>query len=93
MEETKRIPERSEIAKEDTWATEDMFASDEAWEQELATVEADKEKVLTYAGRLGESADVLYAYLSDMEAMDGKIEISPDIRVLTFDNFEMVFFC
>ena len=75
MEETKRIPERSEIAKEDTWATEDMFASDEAWEQELATVEADKEKVLTYAGRLGESADVLYAYLSDMEAMDGKIEI------------------
>ena len=75
MEETKRIPERSEIAKEDTWATEDMFASDEAWEQELATVEADKEKVLTYAGRLGENADVLYAYLSDMEAMDGKIEI------------------
>jgi len=37
MEEIKKIPQRAEIAKEDTWATEDLFASDEAWEQELAT--------------------------------------------------------
>ena len=32
MEEIKKIPERSEIAKEDTWAIEDLYESDEAWE-------------------------------------------------------------
>ena len=30
MEEMKKIPQRDEIALEDKWATEDMFASDEA---------------------------------------------------------------
>ena len=29
MEETVKIPARSEIAREDTWATEDLFATDE----------------------------------------------------------------
>ena len=27
-----RIRERNEIPVEDTWATEDMYVSDEAWE-------------------------------------------------------------
>ena len=39
MEDIKKIPQRDEIALEDKWATEDMFASDEAWEAELATIE------------------------------------------------------
>jgi len=75
MEETNKIRKRSEIPVEDTWATEDMYVSDEAWEQELATIEADKEKVLTYAGRLGESADTLYQYLCEMEAVNEKVEL------------------
>ena len=44
MEKTNKIPQRCEIPVEDTWATEDLFTSDEAWEQELATIEADKAK-------------------------------------------------
>ena len=75
MEETNKIRQRSEIPVEDTWATEDMYVSDAAWEQELATIEADKEKVLTYAGRLAESADTLYEYLCEMEAVNEKVEL------------------
>ena len=30
MEEIKRIPQRSEIAVEDTWNTADLYVSDEA---------------------------------------------------------------
>ena len=41
MEETMKIRERSEIPVEDTWATEDLYATDEAWEAELATLDAD----------------------------------------------------
>ena len=75
MEQNNKIRNRSEIPVEDTWATEDMYVTDEAWEQELATLEADKEKALTYAGRLAESADVLYDYLSNMERIDSKVEL------------------
>lgn len=75
MEETVKIRKRSEIPVEDTWATEDLYATDEAWEAELATLEADKERALTFAGRLAESADVLYAYLEVMEKVDAKAEL------------------
>ncbi len=75
MEQTNQIRKRSEIPVEDTWATEDLFVNDEAWEQELATVSADKEKLQSFAGRLAESADVLYEYLTFMEALDEKISL------------------
>ena len=75
MEETMKIRERSEIPVEDTWATEDLYATDEAWEAELATLDADKEKIVSFAGRLGESGDVLFTYLTEMEALDEKISL------------------
>ena len=67
MSEMNRIPKRSEIAVEDTWALEDLFASDELWEQELAAVSEEGKKMASYAGRLGESGETLYEYLEMME--------------------------
>ena len=75
MEETKKIPARSEIPVEDTWATEDMYASDEAWEAELATLNAAKEQIAAFAGKLSESAQTLYAYLELMENTNSKGEL------------------
>ena len=63
MDQIKKIPQRSEIPVEDKWATEDLYPSDEAWEAELATLEADKAAFVSYAGRLGESGETLYNYL------------------------------
>ncbi len=70
-----KIRERSQIPVEDTWATEDMYPSDEAWEQELATLEQDKEKLVSYAGRLAESGKVLYDYLHLSETTDEKVSL------------------
>ena len=67
MEELNKIRNRSEIPVEDTWATEDLYATDEAWEQELQTLDADKQTLTGYAGHLGESAENLLAYLTAME--------------------------
>ena len=53
METIKAIPKRSDIAVEDTWATEDLFPSDESWEQALATLREDRDTLASYAGRLG----------------------------------------
>ena len=75
MENTKKLPQRSEVLKENTWATEDMYVSDEAWEQELATVKADKDALASFAGKLGESGETLCAYLTRMEQVDAKVEL------------------
>ena len=75
MAQINKIPPRSEIAVEDTWATEDMYATDAAWEQELATLAEDQKVLSGYAGRLAESGDTLYAYLHAMEQVHAKIEL------------------
>ena len=52
MEEITKIRSREEIPVEDTWATEDLYPSDEAWEAELATLEDDKALLSGFAGHL-----------------------------------------
>ena len=68
-----KIRERSEIPVEDTWAVEDLYPSDEAWEQELATLAADKVKAASFAGRLGESGETLYNYFANVEEVSQKV--------------------
>ena len=69
MEEIK-IRKRSEIPVEDTWAIEDLYPSDEAWEQDLARLEETKSLLAAYAGTLGQSGQNLYDYLNQMEQAD-----------------------
>ena len=67
-----KIRERSEIPVEDTWATEDLYINDAAWEEELATLAQDKEVLASYAGKLAESGKTLYDYLYYSEMTDVK---------------------
>jgi len=71
MSETK-IRKRHEIPVEDTWALEHLYATDEAWEAELSTIEEDKAYLSAFAGKLGASAENLLAYLTRMEQVDSK---------------------
>ena len=75
MEEIKKIRSREEISREDKWATEDMYPSDEAWEQELAGIAQDQEKLVAYAGQLGQSGRKLFEYLQIMEQTDEKVSL------------------
>ena len=72
MSETK-IRERHEIPVEDTWATEDLFATDEAWEAELESLSSDQAELVSYAGKLGQSGKTLYDYLYKSEQTDVKV--------------------
>ena len=73
MADIKKIPTRDEIAWEDKWATEDLFPSDEAWEQECATLPSDQEALLSFAGHLSDSGEKLFDYLTKMEQVDVKV--------------------
>ena len=74
MEENK-IRLRNEIPVEDTWALEDLYATDEAWEAELATLAEDQAYMAGFAGKLDESAESLYVYLQRMEQVNAKAEL------------------
>ena len=74
MSETK-IRKRHEVPVEDTWALEHLYATEEAWEEELATIEDDKKYLSAYAGKLGSSAAELLAYLTRMEQVNAKVEL------------------
>ena len=63
MEETKKIRTRAEVPVEDTWAVEDLYPSDAAWEEALNEIVANKDKLSAYAGHLGDSGKTLYDFL------------------------------
>lgn len=55
----KTILPRSEVPEEFTWDLRDVFASDEAWNEELEALKAYPERLAAFAGTLGESAKTL----------------------------------
>lgn len=70
----KKIPKRSEVEKQYTWATEDLFATDALWEEALEAAKVYPEMIAAYRGRLSESAEKLYEYLQLCDDMQVKVE-------------------
>lgn len=68
----KRIPKRSEVDPKYTWALEDIYSSDQAWNEDFKKFQALPEKILEYKGRLGESGETLLEFM----------RLSDDISVL-----------
>ena len=66
------IRKRSEIPVEDTWALEDIYENDEAWEREFATLSEDQAALEGYAGHLGDSAEMLYSFIEKLEKTNAK---------------------
>ena len=65
--ESKTFNNREDIPLRDRWATEDLYASDELWEQELALM-VEKGKVMAgFAGTLGRDAKTLLSYMQKLE--------------------------
>lgn len=70
-----RIPKRSEVKAEYTWATEDIYPTDDAWVEDFKKLRDIPSKLMSYKGRLGESGQTLLEFL----------KLSDDISVLV-DN-------
>lgn len=63
------VKKREDIAKEDKWAIEDLYANDELWQQDYRQVLKLAEKLKEYQGRLSESSQVLAEFMADYESM------------------------
>jgi len=56
MAQSNTLPKRSEVEKQYTWAIEDLFATDELWEEEYNQIKELLPKAESYKGKLAESA-------------------------------------
>lgn len=64
MSHPKSIPERGQIPPEFTWNTADLYQSDQAWQEDFDRLQSMVPQLASYAGRLQESADTLYQYVT-----------------------------
>ena len=75
MSNSEAIRARDQIPQEDTWALEDLYPSDESWEQALSALTARQSEAAAFAGKLGESGETLCAFLHLVEEVDGQSEL------------------
>lgn len=66
----KKTPLRSEIAKEEQWSIQDLYASDALWNQDYEKMQELVKVPCAYAGKVGASADNLLAVLKESDESD-----------------------
>ena len=72
MSEMKKIWKREEIPVEHTWATEDLYATDALWEEDLLKMIEEGKELAAFAGKLNNAED-LYAFLYADEMADLRV--------------------
>ncbi|SFQ44608.1 oligoendopeptidase F [Lachnospiraceae bacterium XBB1006] len=70
MEEVRGLTKRENVKKEDTWATEDLYESDKAWEEDYARLPQFIEKLASFEGKLKESGEAILQYYQACEELD-----------------------
>lgn len=68
------ILKRADVANCNTWALEDIYASDDLWEAEVKTFLELCDILPSYEGHLGDSADTLFDYLATSEKAENLLE-------------------
>ncbi len=64
---TATVPPRAEIAREHTWDTDSIFATESGWEAEMEAVKALLPELSRFEGRLGDGPATLADYLDTTE--------------------------
>ena len=74
MAEQNKVLKRSEVKKENTWATEHFYATDELWQQDYEAQQGLKQELEAFRGTLMTSAMRLYEYFAFYDKLAQKIE-------------------
>ena len=70
---TTDIPKRDEVRKELTWDLEAIFATDDLWEEEFASLQKEIPEIKKFQGKLGESAEQLFNLLDYQDKISGRL--------------------
>lgn len=69
MEQEHNLPPRHEVANEFKWRLEDIYVSDEHWEQDYELVQKMAAEAMGFMGKLGQSAGTLLEALQAQERL------------------------
>lgn len=81
---TAKLFKRSEVPEEQTWKLKDLFSSETEWEEGLASVQADVDKVTAYKGKVLENAGALLEAIQTLEAYQQQV-----IRVAVYASLKI----
>jgi oligoendopeptidase F len=80
------LPKRSEVKLEDTWNLADMYATDAAWEQDLADIRTKSGALAAYEGKVAASAKNLLDVLALEAEVSQKIELAFNYAQRLYDE-------
>ena len=66
---SERIPQRQDVSTENKWSIEDLYPTDEAWEQDFAAAKKMPEQIASYKGMLSTDSAKLLEYLKADDVM------------------------
>ncbi len=74
MAQEKKVPERSEIEKKYTWATELIYPDDAAWEKEFVQLESEIPRLAEFRGKVSQSGESLLAFFKLRDEIGPRFE-------------------
>ena len=82
----KELPKRSEVKEEYTWDLSAMFASKEAWEEQLSACRTLTGELEAFEGKVTASAENLLAVLEKSADAEQKLELAFSYAERLFDQ-------
>ncbi|MFD1040709.1 oligoendopeptidase F [Virgibacillus byunsanensis] len=70
---TKELQKRNEVPEELTWNLENIFKTDDAWEEELSSLKKDIPKIEAFQGKLADSAETVYDTLKMQDEISERL--------------------
>lgn len=69
----KQLQKREQVAVENTWNLEAIFATDEKWEKEFQEIKARLPELTAFKGTLADSAETMYSALEKQNELSEKL--------------------
>lgn len=76
-----KLKKRNEVEPQHKWKIEDLYQNDEQWQEEVEVINTLVDELKQYQGKLGDSAESLYSFLSLSDKVDELLE-----RVYVYAN-------
>jgi len=73
QKEVQKLPKRSDMKVEETWRLEDIFTTDEAWEEEFTAIKELIPSIENYNGKLADSAAIFLEAVQLRDAISERV--------------------